>query len=72
MYSDEDDIYVEPDSGETALLDIDDKDDHAYHVYKAGTTTFIHDMLVEVVGYTQLEPLGFCQGHRARISILRV
>ena len=72
MHSDEEDIYVEPDSGQTAILEIDDKDDHAYHVYRAGTTTFIKDMRVKVVGYVQLEPLGFCQGHRARISIMMV
>ncbi|MEQ9308112.1 MAG: hypothetical protein RLN90_01575 [Balneolaceae bacterium] len=71
MYSD-DEIYIEPDLGQTVSLDIDDINDIAYQAYKTGETTFIQDMEVRVVKYSQLEPLGFCQGHRVRISIMRV
>ncbi len=71
MYSDEE-IYIEPELGQTVSHDIDDYNDKAYQAYRARETTFIQDMEVRVIKYSQLEPLGFCQGHRARVSILRV
>lgn len=71
MYSDEE-IYIEPDLGQTVSLDIDDINDIAYQAYKTGGTTFILDMEVRVVKYLHLEYLAYCHGHRARVSIMRV
>ena len=71
MYS-KDEIYIEPDLGQTVSLDIDDINDIAFQAFRTKETTFIHDMEVKVVKYSQLEHLSYCQGHRASISILKV
>jgi len=68
----QEEFYIEPDAGQTTYLDIDDRGDIAYRAYKTRDTTFINDMLVQVVEYTRLESLGYHQGNRARVAILRV
>ncbi len=67
-----DDIYIEPDAGQTATLEVDDPGDFFYLAHKRQEPVFIVNSRVIILKYEQLETLGHVVGHRARLVVRRV
>lgn len=66
------DLYIEPDPGQQATMEIDDYGDTVYSAYKYGTPVYIGQIKVKVLDYEFLQPLNYTEGHRARVSIERL
>lgn len=65
-----DEIYIEPDAGQTATLELDDPGDFYWMAFKWKEPVFIGDSRVVIIlKYEQLETLGHVVGHRARLVV---
>ncbi len=62
-------MYIEPDAGETATIEVDDPGDFYWMSYKWKESVFIGDSRVVILEYIQLETLGYVSGHRARVVV---
>lgn len=66
-----DDIYVEPDPGQKATIEIDDYNDFVYSSFKYGVPVMVGDIKVKVLEYVQLSSLKYTSGHRAKVTVER-
>ncbi len=64
-----DEIYIEPDAGQTATLELDDPGDFYWMAYQCKEPVFIGDSRALILKYEQLETLGYVVGHRARLVV---
>ena len=64
-----DEIYIEPDAGQTATIEVEDPGDFYWMAYQWKEPVFIGDSRVEILEYMQLETLGYVSGHRARLVV---
>jgi hypothetical protein len=64
-----DEIYIEPDAGQSATIEVDDPGDFYWMSYNWKEPVFIGDSRMVILKYTQLETLGFVSGHRARLVV---
>ncbi len=64
-----DELYIEPDPGQTATIEVDDPGDFYWMAHKWKEPVFIGDSRVVILEYSQLETLGYVSGHRARLVV---
>lgn len=64
-----DEIYIEPDSGQTTTIEVDDPGDFYWMAFQWKEPVFIGDSRVVILEYMKLETLGYVSGHRARLVV---
>jgi len=64
-----DDIYIEPDAGQKAIIEVDDPSDFYWMAFQWNEPVFLGDSKVIIEKYIELETLGYVSGHRARLVV---
>ena len=65
MYSEEEEIYIEPDAGQQAILEVDNPENFFYLSHKQQDPVFIGNSRAIILKCQQLENLEYVAGHRA-------